>query len=212
VRASPIIRKAMAKRAVAIAALAIAGAQAGHLLAYQLRFGANAFQVQSSGVHAYFPALVKTSLGALALTVMGALLLVAASRVVARGVAPRRISGPTFISLLATLFTIQLAWFIAQEVTESLAAGARIDSASNLLLWGMVGQLPVAVVGAAALRWLWTRVEAAASELASVTRVSLPAPVPAPLALLLVRDSDHALLLAHASRSTLAKRGPPSSF
>jgi hypothetical protein len=200
----------MAKRAVAVAALAVVGAQAGHLLAYQLRFGPSAFQVQSSGVHTYFPALVKTSLGALALTVIGVLLLVGVSRAVTRGIAPRRVSGPTFISLLATLFTIQLAWFLVQEVTESLLAGLPPDSASNLLLWGMVGQLPVAVAGAAPLRWLWTRVEAAASELASLTHVSLPASAPAPLAVVLVRDSERALLLAHAARSRAVKRGPPA--
>jgi hypothetical protein len=200
----------MARRAVAVAALAVAGAQAGHLLAYQLRFGPSTFQVLSSGVHTYFPALVKTSLGALALTVIGALLLVGASRLVGRGMTPLRVSGPTFMSLLATLFTIQLVWFLVQEVTESLVAGVPPDSASNLLLWGMVGQLPVALAGAAALRWFWTRVEAAASELASITHVSLPVPVPAPLAVLLVRDSERALLLAHAARSRAVKRGPPA--
>lgn len=200
----------MPKRGLAVLGLALAGTEGGHLLAYQVRFGASALQVQSSGVHTYFPALVKTSLGALALTAMGALLLVAVSRVLARRNAQVRVSGQAFISLLASLFTIQLALYIGQEVAESLVAGLPPDSASNLLLWGMVGQLPVALAGAAALRWLWTRVEAAASELASITRVTLPAAAPAPLAVLVVRDSERALLLAHAARSTFVKRGPPA--
>jgi len=200
----------MPKRGLAVLGLAVAGTEGGHLLAYQLRFGANAFQVQSAGVHAYFPALVKTSLGALALTAMGALLLVAVSRVVTRGIAPLRVGGPAFISLLATLFTIQLALYTGQEVAESLVAGMPPDSASNLLLWGMVGQLPVALAGAAALRWLWTRVEAAASELAAIIRVTLPGPAPAPLAVLVVRDSERAWVLVHAARSPFVKRGPPA--
>ncbi len=41
-------------------------AQAGHLIAYQLEFGAAAQAVQSQGAHAYFPGLAKTSLGLVA--------------------------------------------------------------------------------------------------------------------------------------------------
>jgi hypothetical protein len=206
-----MIRFGMAKRGLALAGLAVAGAQAGHLLAYQLRFGAGAFRVQSSGAHSYFPALLKTSLGAVALVLIAGLLIVGAARLLARGRAPFRQGGPTLISLLAVLFTIQLAWFMGQEVTESLAAGVPPGSASDLLLWGMLGQLPVALAGAAALRWLWTGVEAAASELAAIARVTPPALQPAPMAVLAVRDSDRALLLAHEARSTFSKRGPPYS-
>ena len=206
-----MIQSTMAKRGLAVAGLAVAGAQAGHLLAYQLRFGADAFQVQSSGAHAYFPALLKTSVGAVALALVAGLLIIAAARLVARGSSTLNFGGPPFMSLLATLFTIQLAWFIGQEVAESLFAGLPPGSASGLLLWGMVGQLPVALAGAAALRWLWTRVEAAASELAAVARIALPSSIPAPVAIVAVRDSDRAMLLAHAARSTFTKRGPPFS-
>ena len=74
----------------------------------------------------------------------------------------------------------------------------------------MVGQLPVALAGAAGLRWLWTRGETAASELASIARVSLPAPAAAPLAAVVVRDRELALLPAHAARFSFVKRGPPT--
>ena len=55
------------KKALAIVGLGALGSQAGHLLAYQLRFGAAAQQVQSSGAHSYFPLLAKTALGVAAI-------------------------------------------------------------------------------------------------------------------------------------------------
>src|SRR5260370_42705300 len=75
--ASPII-VAMNRRRLALAVLALGllGSQAGHLLAYQLRFGAAAHQIQSTGVHAYFPLVAKTALGAVAAALIGGLLLV----------------------------------------------------------------------------------------------------------------------------------------
>jgi hypothetical protein len=201
----------MPKRGLAALGLALAGTEAGHLLAYQLRFGAAAFHVQSVGVHAYFPALLKTAFGVLALALIAGLLIAGAARLLAGGRGPRYAGGGSFIGLLATMFTVQLAAYMGQEVAEAIAGCVPPDSASNLLLWGMVGQLPVAVAGAAALRWLWTRVASAASELASIARVSLPAPAQAPLAVVLIRDGERALLLAHAARSSFVKRGPPAS-
>jgi len=201
----------MPKRGLAVLGLALAGTEAGHLLAYQLRFGAAAFRVQSVGVHAYFPALLKTTLGAFALALIAGLLIAGAARLLAGGRGPRHAGGGSFIGLLATVFTIQLAAYMGQEVAEATAGGVPPDSAPNLLLWGMIGQLPVALAGAAALRWLWTRVESAASELASIARASLPAPLHARLAIVVIRDNERALVLAHAARSSFVKRGPPPS-
>ena len=199
------------KRVLAVLGVALAGTEAGHLVAYQVRFGAGAFTVQSSGVHAYFPTLVKSAFGAAALALIAGLLITGAARLLAGGRGARHAAGGSFIGVLATLFTIQLALYMGQEVAEAIAGGLPPDSASNLLLWGMVGQLPVALAGAAALRWIWTRVEGAASELAAIARASLPALAPAPLAVVVVRDHERALLLAHASRSRFVKRGPPAS-
>ena len=53
--------------------LAVVASQAGHLVAYQLRFGGAAQQLQSSGTHAYFPTLVKFGLGLAGLGLAGAL-------------------------------------------------------------------------------------------------------------------------------------------
>jgi hypothetical protein len=201
----------MPKRGLAVIGLALAGTEAGHLLAYQLRYGARAFAIQSTGVHAYLPALLKTAFGAVALCLISGLLIAGAAHLLARGQGRRHAGGGTFIGLLATLFTLQLVLYIGQEVAEAIAGGVTPGSAANLLLWGMVGQLPVAVAVAAALRWLWTRVETAASELASVARVLLPASAPAPLAAVVVRDHERALLPAPAARLTFVKRGPPTS-
>jgi hypothetical protein len=201
----------MPKRGLAVLGLALAGTEAGHLLAYQLRFGAGALQVQSTGVHAYFPALLKTTFGAIALALIAALLITGAARLLAGGRGARHVAGGSFMGLLATLFTVQLALYVSQEVAEAIATGLPPDSASNLLLWGMVGQLPVALAGAAALRWLWTRVETAASELAAIAGVWLPALAPAPLAIVVVRDHERALVPARAARSAFVKRGPPAS-
>ena len=201
----------MRSRLWPIAGLALAGAQGGHLLAYQLQFGTAAQQVESSGVHAYFPLIAKTSLGAAALVLIGALLLIGLARVVALGHRARILSGPSFINLLAALFTLQLALFAGQEVTEHLIAGLPPDSASHLLLWGMAGQLPVAVIGASALRWLGTRVEAALVELGSVTPVAVPVLLTVPVAVHHAPVAERALASSHAARAGVVKRGPPTS-
>jgi len=198
----------MRTRLPALIGLAIAGAQGGHMLAYELRFGAAAQQVQATGSHAYFPAFVKTTLGAAALAVLGGLLIAGAARVVAHGRRRPLADGPSFVSLLAMLFTLQLAWFTAQEVIEALLAGAPLPAPAGLLLWGMLGQLPVAVVGATVLIWLGRRVESAIAALGAVAAASSPLVFSAPLVLRPL-SVEGALAIAHASRFPIVKRGPP---
>lgn len=203
----------MRARVPALIGLAVAGAQAGHLLAYDLRFGAAAQQVQATGAHAYFPVFVKTALGGAALMLLASLLVIGAARAVARRSGPRApfSGGPSFLSLLAALFTLQLAWFMAQEVTEALAAGLPLPGAENLLLWGMLGQLPVALVSATVLVWLAPRVEAAIAQLGTVAPASAQLHFGTPLALLPTAQ-EGALATVHASRSRIVMRGPPTSF
>jgi len=149
-----------ARRALAVLGIGIAGAQAGHLLAYELRFGVAAPALQSTGAHAYFPALAKTGVGLAALALLSSLLVVAAARIVAgRRVQPG--TSPSFVRLLAVLYTIQLACFAGQETAEALLGGTHASSAPLLILWGTAGQLPVAVAAALALRWLDLRLEPA---------------------------------------------------
>ncbi len=173
-----MIQSTMRARVPALTGLAVAGAQAGHLLAYDLRFGAAAQQIQAGGAHAYFPAFVKTALGCAALLLLAALLVIGAARTVAKRTQPYYSGGG--------------------------------PSAENLLLWGMVGQLPVAILGAAALRWLGTRVESALAELGSIVPASAPLLVTSPVAVH-VFAPVHAVALGHATRTAIVKRGPPSS-
>jgi hypothetical protein len=190
----------------------IVGSQAGHLLAFQLRFGSAAQQLQSSGAHAYFPTLAKTTLGAVAAAFVAAIFVIGLARVLAGRTRERNDSAPKYIELLAALFTIQLALFIAQEVGEAMLAGAAVDPASNLLLWGPLGQLPVAAIAAVSLGWLWSRFGSAVGDLRAVLAVA-PAPqAPLAVAVALWTVPDRALLLSRVECGSLGKRGPPSSW
>ena len=199
----------MRGRVAVLMGLALAGAQAGHLIAYQVRFGAAAQQLQISGAHAYFPAGVKTALGLAALALLASLLLIAVARAAARGVRVRTVESPSYLNLLATLFTVQLTCFFAQEVAESAVAGARMDSAATLMLWGTIGQLPAAALLAAALRWLSSRVEEAIGQLRDVAPALRPMLVSAPLTFVPIQSEDGARWTE--SRSPQSRRGPPHS-
>jgi ABC-type sulfate transport system permease subunit len=192
--------------------LGVLGSQAGHLLAYELRFGGAAQQVQSSGVHAYYPTWAKTSLGVVAIVVLAALLVIGLARVVGGKAQVRTDPGRPYLSLLAVLFPVQLALYAGQEVLEAAVAGMPADSAAHLVLWGTLGQLPVAVIAATALRWLLVRFESAVNEirLALADLRLRPRPV-APVVIPVWRASNAALLLSHVAGASLVKRGPPSS-
>jgi hypothetical protein len=199
------------RKALAFVGLGLLASQAGHLLAYQVRFGAAAQQVQSAGAHSYFPLLVKTAVGTVAVALLAGLLLVGLARVLGG----RRIetaSRPSYIGLLARLFTIQLALFGIQEVVEATAAGATAGSAADLLLWGTLGQLPIAAAAALALGWLSTRVESAVGVIReAIGAAAVVRPLPAPVAIVATAATDRALLMSRVAGSSLAERGPPSS-
>jgi len=145
-------------------ALGLIGSQAGHLVAYELRFGGAAQTVQSSGVHAYFPSAAKTGFGLAAMALLAALFIVGAGRVATGRIEPD--SAPSLIRLVAALYTIQVACFAAQETIEALAGGGPVTPAPLLLLIGTAGQLPIALVGAVALRWLGARLRPALAAIA----------------------------------------------
>jgi hypothetical protein len=191
--------------------LGAVGSQAGHLLAYEMRFGAAALHVQSSGTHAYYPTLAKTSLGVAAMAVLAGLAVVGLARALS-GQAPTRAgSARPYLSLLAGVFTVQLALYAGQEVVEAAAAGVPVDSAAHLLMWGTLGQLPVAVVAATALRWLLVRFESAVRQIWQALAELRPAPgLVVPLVLPVWRASNAALMLSRVAGASLIKRGPPS--
>jgi hypothetical protein len=197
--------------AAALVGFGVLLSQLGHLLVYQLEFGSAAQVVQSTGAHAYFPTFAKTSLGIAAAAVLGTLLVIGAARLATGGRMRPIAGGPSYVSLLGALFTIQLASFAVQETVEAMAAGTAIASAPHLLLMGSVGQLPVAIVAALALKWLLVRFEAAVltirTGLAS-TRVT----VTTPRIVLLPRAPRVELALAAACPAAYIKRGPPPAL
>ena len=151
---------------------ALIGAQAGHLIAYQLRFGGAAVQLQSTGSHQYFLAAAKTGFGIAALVVLGLLLVIGAGR----ALSGRRLeadSAAPFVRTLAAVYTIQLSCFVVQETAEAMAGGGHLGSAPALLLWGAVGQLPVAVMVTLLLRWLGARLGSAVAAIRLSLSVTL---------------------------------------
>jgi hypothetical protein len=195
----------------AVLGLGLLGSQAGHLLAYQIRFGVAAYQIQSSGAHAYFPVVAKTALGAVAAALIGALLLVGLPRILS-GRRLKSATEPSYISVLAILFSIQLAAFAAQEIAEAIVAGSSTGSAPDLMLWGTLGQLPIAAVTALAFRWLSARVEAAVGLIRDVVGATVALPPAPSIAIPVYISSDQALLTSRVVWSNVARRGPPSSL
>lgn len=199
------------RRLLPILAIGLVGSQAGHLLAYQLRFGPAAQHLQSTGAHSYLPAVIKTSLGVTAALALTALFTLGLARVLS-GRAIRRGSAPDYVRLVAALYTVQLAFFAGQEVGETLLAGMPVDSVTNLLLWGTLGQLPVAAVAAAGLRWLLVHLETAAAEIRIALAVT-PGLEASPAVVVAVWIAPRrSSILDSVAGASLAKRGPPSSL
>jgi hypothetical protein len=196
-------------RLLGVLALGALLAQAGHLIAYQLEFGAAAQAVQSHGAHAYFPGFAKTGLGLLATALLGSLLLIGVARLLPGRPVVVTSRGPSYISLLAILFALQLACFAAQETIESLAAGEAAPSVINLIFLGSAGQLPVAILGALALKWLAIQVAAALVTVRTELAVTL-APVAPSLLLISPPATVFVPALAESCPTVYTKRGPPA--
>lgn len=157
--------------------------------------------MQSSGSHAYFPLLAKTFLGAAAMALIASMVLVGFARI-ASGRKIERASVSSLLRLLAVLYTLQLAIFIAQEALE----GSRVG---DVFLWGLVGQLPVALAAAVAVRWLFASL---APALASIVHPRELVLNPGTALLLLGPLPLPALVAARPLRIPISRRGPPLSF
>ena len=194
-------------KALAVPLVAVASSPLGHLVAYQARFGAAATHEQSTGAHAYFPAFAATLSAALGATLLGSLLVIAVARLVVgrrQGLRPGR-RWP-FIDVLAAVFTLQVAAYVLQEAAEALGAGAAMPAIPELVLWGALGMLPVALLAAIGLTWLSVRLEAAVRRLRSVVIPAGPHPyveTPRPV------RPDVPDPLRTVALGASAKRGPP---
>jgi hypothetical protein len=200
------------RQAVAVAAVGILGSQAGHLLTFELLFGTGAQHLQSSGSHAYFPLLAKTAIGAIAAAFLAGMFVIGLARAVSGGSRIKTGSQKSFVELVAILFTVQLACFIAQEIAEAMVAGIGAASAPHLLLWGTLGQLPVAGVAAMGLRWLWTRFEAAIDDLRALLPAVRTPRIPALVVVQAWPAPDGTFLRPQLVGGSLGKRGPPTSL
>lgn len=191
-------------------AIGVAGSQAGHLIAYQARFGGAALRLERTGAHAYFLPTATGFLGALGAATLAAVFLVGWTRILAgRRLGFHTRSGWRALDVLPLLFALQLAIYAGQESIENLAVGGTPPAPADLLLWGALGQLPLAAAGAVALAWISTRLEGAFAAVDArlavfqpvFTGVLTPRPVVAP--------RSAAAALAQSAPAALVKRGPP---
>lgn len=201
------VRRAQVLQLLTIGAV---GAQAGHLLAYQARFGGSALTLQRGGAHAYFLPTAGLALGAVAVPVLGALLVIAWARLFAgRRLGLQVRAGWRVLDVLPLLFALQLAIYAAQETLEALAYGTRAPPLVDLLLWGALGQLPVAAVGAMALAWISTRLGGALAAF-DIRLAELRPLLLSPAAVLAAPHAVNlAVVLAQRAPAALVKRGPP---
>ncbi len=188
-------------------ALGLAGSQAGHLLVYLVRFGVSAPAVQGTGVHAYFPALAGTAFALAGAALVVAVAVIGVARLAGAPPYARLRVQPGVIDMIAILFTLQLAIFATQETAEWLQAGAGPQPA--VVVWGIAGQLPVALVAGIALRLVSARLEMAVAIVAGPRSQASP---PVWLAVLRVAvpaaaDDTHAQVRASGAGS----RGPPAA-
>jgi hypothetical protein len=142
--------------------LALPMSQLGHLLAYWLQFGPAAVARQSTGAHAYFPALLHAGGAALGAVLLAVLMLLGVARFMV-GLRNDRVpeGGWPVWPLLLTLLGAQLAIFAGQELVEASLAALPAAPPGHLLGWGLVGQLPVALLAALGLSWISARVRRA---------------------------------------------------
>lgn len=202
--------------ALAMPIVVLAASQVGHLVASELRQGPGALAPDSSGAHAYVPALTSVALGLAGAAVLAALLVVAAARVAwssraarpgGRG-RPGRVRRVSALDLSAVLFALQLAVFLGQETLEATARGASPPDATSLLLWGCLGQLPVALLAGLVLSWVGARFESAVERLLASAgqpldqRPALPASP--------VRPPNRPSGGARRPAGAVSQRGPPT--
>ncbi|MBJ7596579.1 hypothetical protein [Candidatus Nephthysia bennettiae] len=192
----------------AVPAAALAGSQLGHLLVYALRLGPEGLAATGTGAHAYLPSLATALAGLGGGAFLGVLVVLAAARILAtRRGGLQRFERPPVLDLMAVIFAAQLTLFAVQETAEAVLTGRTVPTAGDLLLWGTLGQLPIAALAALALSWLTAGLRIALQDLtharasARLTASVSIRPVSAPVA--------PALVIAWSPGRRLLRRGPP---
>jgi len=204
-----------ARHLLAAAFLGALLSQPGHLVGYLGHYGWWGLAVESRGVHGYFPGVLSASAALIGAGLLLALLVIAATRVLlGRALGRRRLPGVPFAHLLLVLALVQLHVYAVQELFEQAAAGQAFSPGDLVSIagWGLAGQLPVAVVAAAALAVLSSPLLGALARLrstfvhASSPGFGLPALSP-PIA------PEPLPVRARSERFAMAgrRRGPPAS-
>ena len=194
------------------ALFAVPMAQFGHVVSYAVRYGGGAVAVQSSGAHAYFPELVRASLGLLAAAVLAALLVIGAGRLLlGRALSYERRPGIPILELVVACFCFQLDVYVLQEALESVASGQALTAhlLVTVIVYGLVGQGPLALLAALALHLLSAGLEQVLGQL----RFALERPVgDAPLlaAPSLPRSPADSPRLQQVCLAACGTRGPPA--
>jgi hypothetical protein len=177
-----------------VAGLSVPLAQVGHVLAY-------GFRVSESGVHLYFPLLLKATTALVGAGLLVVLAILVLAHLLSGKVARRR---PWSFALLACgLLAGQLAVFLIQESLES-----RVSPNLAGIATGLLAQQPVALVAAAALHWLSARMGPALEAVAEPWR---PQTLAAPFPLLISAQAlTPAPLPLGRPRIILGQRAPPA--
>jgi hypothetical protein len=115
---------------------------------------------------------------------------------------------PPALDLMAVIFAAQLSLFALQETAEALLTGRAVPTAGDLLLWGTLGQLPIAALAALALSWLTAGLRIALQDL-SHARVSARLTPSAGVAPAAGLAPAPALVVAWSPGRRLLRRGPP---
>jgi hypothetical protein len=206
-------------RARYLFAAALLGAllsQPGHLVGYLGHYGWRGLAIEGQGVHGYFPSLLSTSIALLGGIALAALLGVAAARlVIGRALGRRRARGVPFTQLLLVLLLIQLNLYAVQEMLELEAVGRALTPAglAGIAAWGLVGQVPPAILAAVALALLSSPLLAVFAALRSpFTRSRAPVfRLSAPLLAAVFAEAPIAALQGQRFPVARPRRGPPPS-
>jgi hypothetical protein len=195
------------------AALAIPLTEGGHTLAYLGRYGPQGLHLESVGAHAYFPDLLRLSACVVGLVLLVSLVLLATGRVlIGRGLGLAPTGRQAVLPLFLTAAIVQLDCYLVQETLETLLSGQPFTFGvlGSILLWGAVGQLPLAAALACAVSWLSVRLTAIGERLRQDLALCAGSLGPPP-ALTLCRGPQLVppATLGVAAGQALRKRGPP---
>ena len=177
----------------------------GHQLAYLLRYGSSAAQVQAAGSHAYFPRLASFTTISVALALAAALLVALGVRLT---LGRRSASTPGFGRIFLVVAAVQCVLFAIQETVEAAAIQATPDFLIIALL-AFCAQLPVAAVAA----WLVSRLYGVLALAPEAARVILALRLPQPARPLLLQPRT-VRVTGGTSRDPRQhpRRGPPLPF